>query len=116
MQIGALKDLVVHTLNEMKANDVQVLDVRERTSIADFLVVASGTSGRHVKSIAEAVAFKAKQAGELVVGQEGLQEGEWALVDLNNIIVHVMQPKVRNYYQIEQLWGVNSHPIIEAQS
>lgn len=106
MQIKALCDLVVQTLEDMKANDIRVLDVRGHTSMTDFLVIASGTSERHVKSTAEAVAFKAKQAGEPAIGQEGLQEGEWALVDLNGVVVHVMQARVRDYYQIEQLWDV----------
>ena len=107
MQVEELRDLVVATLEDMKAKDITVLDVRGRTVIADYLVIASGTSERHVKSIAEAVAFKAKQAGEAPLGQEGMQDGEWALVDLNGVVVHVMQPRVRDYYQIEKLWEID---------
>jgi ribosome-associated protein len=107
MQVESLRDLVVTTLEDMKAQNIRVLDVRGRTSITDFFVVASGTSERHVKSSAEAVAFKAKQAGESAIGQEGLQEGEWALIDLNGVVVHVMQIKVRDYYQIEKLWDLD---------
>ena len=107
MQVEELRDLVVATLEDMKANDITVIDVRGRTVIADYLVIASGTSERHVKSTAEAVAFKAKQAGEIPLGQEGVQDGEWALIDLNGVIVHVMQPRVRDYYQIEKLWELD---------
>lgn len=107
MQVEELRDLVVAALEDMKANDITVLDVRGRTAITDFFVIASGTSERHVKSTAEAVAFKAKQAGEQAIGQEGLQEGEWALIDLNGVVVHVMQARVRDYYQIEKLWELD---------
>lgn len=107
MQVEALRDLVVNVLEDMKAFDIQVLDVRGKTSITDFFIVASGRSDRHVKSTAEAVAFQAKQAGEPALGQEGLKEGEWALVDLNGVVVHVMQPRVRDFYQVERLWSVD---------
>ena len=107
MQIEELRDLVVGVLNDMKARDVAVLDVRGKTSITDYFIIASGTSDRHVKSTAEAVAFEAKRAGEPPLGQEGLTEGEWALVDLNGVVVHVMLPKVRDFYQLEKLWSVD---------
>ena len=107
MQVEELRDLVVTTLEDMKAFDISVLDVRGKTSITDYFVVASGTSDRHVKSTAEAVAFQAKQAGQPPIGSEGLQEGEWALIDLNGVVVHVMQQKVRDFYQLERLWSVD---------
>ena len=107
MQVEALRDLVVATLEDMKTHDIVVIDVRGRTVIADYLVIASGNSDRHVKSTAEAVAFRAKQAGEPPLGEEGVQEGEWALIDLNGVIVHVMQPRVRDYYQLEKLWELD---------
>lgn len=106
MQLEALKDLVVATLDDMKARDVVVLDVRGKTTVTDFMIVASGTSDRHVKAIAETVAFKAKEAGETPLGAEGINDGEWALVDLNGVVVHVMLPKVRDFYSLERLWGV----------
>ncbi|WP_456412700.1 ribosome silencing factor [Thiolapillus sp.] len=108
MEIDELRDLVVSVLEDMKATDIAVLDVREKTSIADYFVIASGTSDRHVKSSAEAVAFQSKLAGEPPLGVEGLAEGEWALVDLNGVVVHVMQPKVRDFYQLEKLWAVDA--------
>ena len=107
MQVEELRDLVVRTLEDMKAFDIITIDVRGKTSITDFFVIASGTSDRHVKSTAESVAFQAKQAGQPPIGTEGLQEGEWALIDLNGVVVHVMQARVRDFYQLERLWDVD---------
>ncbi|MEW8690088.1 MAG: ribosome silencing factor [Candidatus Thiodiazotropha endolucinida] len=107
MQIEELRDVVLQALDDMKAKDVVVLDVRGKTSITDIMVVASGTSDRHVKSIAQTVAFNAKQAGEAPLGTEGMEDGEWALVDLNGVVVHVMQPKVRDFYHLERLWSLD---------
>ncbi|MGD9163134.1 MAG: ribosome silencing factor [Chromatiales bacterium] len=107
MEIEALRDVVLQALDDMKAKDVVVLDVRDKTSITDIMIIASGTSDRHVKSIAETVAFKAKQAGEIPLGTEGVEAGEWALVDLNGVVVHVMQPKVRDFYHLERLWSMD---------
>jgi ribosome-associated protein len=104
MQQTELIQLVTKTLTDMKAQDIEVMDVRDKTSITDTMILASGTSDRHVKSCAEAVAFRAKEAGEAALGMEGLQDGQWALVDLNSVVVHVMLPKVRDYYQLERLW------------
>jgi ribosome-associated protein len=108
MQVEELRDLVVGVLDDMKANDIKVLDVRGKTSITDIMVIASGTSDRHVKSMAEAVAFRAKDAGEIPLGIEGANEGEWALIDLNGVVVHVMQARVRDFYQLERLWDVDA--------
>ena len=105
MQIEQLKQLVLETLADMKARDVSVMDVRGKTAVTDFMVVASGTSDRHVKAIGEAVAFRAKEAGERPLGTEGVNQGEWALIDLNGVVVHVMQPKVRDFYNLERLWS-----------
>ena len=107
MQVEQLRDLVIEALDDMKAQDVVVLDVRGKTSITDYMVIASGTSDRHVKSIAEGIAFKAKQANNPPIGAEGVKEGEWALVDLNGVVVHVMQARVRDFYQLERLWAVD---------
>lgn len=106
MEIEALRDVVLQALDDMKAKDVLVLDVRGKTCITDIMIIASGTSDRHVKSIAQTVAFKAKQAGETPLGTEGVEDGEWALVDLNGVVVHVMQPKVRDFYHLERLWSM----------
>lgn len=108
MTVEQLRDLVLKVLDDMKAQDIRVLDVRGKTSITDIMIIASGTSDRHVKSIAEAVAFQAKDAGEPPLGTEGLNEGEWALIDINGVVVHVMLPKVRDFYQLERLWQVDA--------
>lgn len=105
MQLEKLRQLVVDTLADMKAQDIQVMDVRGKTAVTDYMIVASGTSDRHVKAIAETVAYRAKEAGEAPLGTEGVNEGEWALVDLNGVVVHVMLPKVRDYYNLERLWS-----------
>lgn len=105
MQLEQLKDLVVETLDDMKARDVTIMDVRGKTAITDYMIVASGTSDRHVKAIAETVAYRAKEAGEPPLGSEGVDGGEWALVDLNGVVVHVMLPKVRDFYNLERLWS-----------
>jgi ribosome-associated protein len=105
MQLEQLKDLVLTTLDDMKARDVTLMDVRGKTPVTDYMVVASGTSDRHVKAIAETVAWRAKEAGELPLGTEGVSEGEWALIDLNGVVVHVMLPKVRDFYALERLWS-----------
>jgi ribosome-associated protein len=88
----------------MKAVNVKVLDVRGLTDIADTLIVASGTSDRHVRSIAEHVIEQAKSNGLRPLGTEGEREGEWVLVDLQDIVVHVMLPRVREFYGLERLW------------
>lgn len=114
MTLEELRDLVLTVLNDMKAKDIKELDVRGRTSITDIMIIASGTSSRHVKSMAETVAFKAKDAGEAPLGTEGLEDGEWALIDLNGMVVHVMQARVRDFYQLERLWDpeiIDSDPV-----
>lgn len=108
MQIDKLEELVLKTLDDMKARDISVMDVRGKTAVTDFMIVASGTSDRHVKAIAETVAFRAKEAGEAPLGMEGVNEGEWALVDLNGVVVHVMLPKVRDFYNLERLWSAQA--------
>ncbi len=89
----------------MKAVDVREFDVRALSDVTDYMLVASGTSDRHVKSIAERVVMDAKQSGVRPYGVEGLREGEWVLVDLPDVLVHVMQPRVREMYALEQLWA-----------
>jgi ribosome-associated protein len=101
-----LRQRVSAALEELKAKDVSEIDVRGKTSIADFLVIASGTSTRHVKSIADEVVKYAKKAGMMPLGVEGQREAEWVLVDLGDIIVHIMLPRIREFYGLERLWTV----------
>lgn len=90
----------------MKAVNVRVLDVRSLTDIADTMIVASGTSDRHVRSIADHVVQQVKSGGQRPYGVEGTRDGEWVLVDLQDVLVHVMLPRVREFYALEQLWEV----------
>ena len=101
-----LRKRVVAALEDLKAKDVREIDVRGKTSIADILFIASGTSARHVKSIADEVVKFAKEAGVMPLGVEGQTEAEWVLVDLGDIIVHVMLPRIREFYGLERLWTV----------
>jgi ribosome-associated protein len=99
-----LQSIVTAALEDMKAVNIKKLDVRGLTDIADTMMIASGTSARHVRSIAENVVEKAKAAGFRPLGIEGAREAEWVLVDLQDILVHVMLPRVREFYSLERLW------------
>lgn len=101
---AALVRLVLAALDDMKAVNVKAFDVREATDVTDCMVVASGTSDRHVRSIADRVVGHAKAKGFAPLGVEGERDGEWVLVDLNDVIVHVMLPRVREFYALENLW------------
>ena len=91
-------------LDDMKAVNVRVIDVRGLTDIADTMIVASGTSDRHVRSIADHVVQQVKAGGQRPYGVEGTRDGEWVLVDLQDVLVHVMLPRVREFYALEKLW------------
>ena len=103
---GALTKIAVAALEDMKAVNVKVMDVRKLTDVADTMIVATGTSDRHVKSIADRVIERCRQAGHRTYGVEGEREGEWVLVDLQDLIVHVMLPRIREYYGLEKLWDI----------
>lgn len=103
---AALVKTVIAALDDMKAVNVKVMDVRKVTDVADCMVLASGNSDRHVRSIADKVVEKAKAAGFRPMGMEGERDGEWVLVDLNDVIVHVMLPRVREFYALESLWEI----------
>jgi ribosome-associated protein len=104
--VEILRRQVLAALDELKAKDVHEIDVRGKTSIADILFIASGTSTRHVKSLADEVVKFVKKAGMMPLGVEGQREAEWVLVDLGDIIVHVMLPRIREFYGLERLWTV----------
>ncbi|MEH6504442.1 MAG: ribosome silencing factor [Cycloclasticus sp.] len=97
---------VVAVLDEKKGQQIEVLNVRDKCSFTNHMVIVTGSSSRHVKSLASEVAMMSKKTGLLPLGVEGADVGEWALVDLGDIIVHVMQPKIRDTYQLEKLWTV----------
>lgn len=104
MQNEQLVTLVTAALEDVKAKDIVTIDVRGKTSITDFMIIASGSSARQVKALAENVIEKAKEQGVRPVGSEGLDGGEWALIDLNDVVVHVMQVETREHYDLERLW------------
>jgi ribosome-associated protein len=105
-----LLKLATAALEEIKAKDLVEIDVRGKTSVCDFMVIASGTSTRHVKSLADEVVKASKQAGYQPLGVEGEREAEWVLVDLGDVVVHVMLPRVREFYALERLWTVGDQP------
>ncbi|MDH3548647.1 MAG: ribosome silencing factor [Gammaproteobacteria bacterium] len=107
MNSEALTDLVVDALDDVKAKDIVRLDVRDMTAVTDYMVVASGTSNRHIKALVDNVAEKAKAAGHRPIGIEGEDGGEWVLLDLQDTLVHVMLPKVREFYNLEKLWSIS---------
>ena len=108
MTIDELKQLAMDALEDLKAEDITVLDVTDKTTVTDWVFVATGSSSRHVKSIANSVVVAAKQADRPPLGVEGETEGEWVLVDLGDVIVHVMQRQVREFYDLESLWSVDA--------
>lgn len=105
MQPEAVKTMVLTALEDIKANDVVVLDVKKYASFTDYMVFASGTSSRHVSSIAGSVIDAAKKQNLPPLGIEGLDVGDWVLVDLGDVVVHVMKPATREFYELEKLWG-----------
>jgi ribosome-associated protein len=107
-----LATLVQVALEDMKARDIRVIDVRKLTSVTDYMIIASGTSDRHVRSIADRVVEKAAAAGCDPFGMEGEEAGEWVLVDLHDVVVHVMLNKVRDFYKLENLWDMQT-PVAE---
>jgi len=99
------KKLVITALEDIKAHDIQAIDVRKLTSIFDWIIVASADSARQTKALARHVRDSLKEAGSSIVGTEGEDSGEWILVDAGDVVAHVMQPAVRQYYNLEELWG-----------
>lgn len=104
MDTEQLLTLVTQALEDKKAKDIKILDVRNLSSVTDFMVVATGNTDRQVIALAQHVVEQAKAHGHQPLGKEGNQVGEWVLVDLGDIIVHVMQPRTRDFYQLEKLW------------
>lgn len=105
MDIRKKQKAVVAALEDIKARDIEVFDVTHLTSFFDRVVIASADSARQTKALAQSVQDKMKALGEPIVGVEGEESGEWVLVDLGDIVVHIMQPAIRQYYNLEELWG-----------
>ncbi|MFO1356391.1 MAG: ribosome silencing factor [Gammaproteobacteria bacterium] len=108
MQSRKLASLAEAALEDVKARDVRVIDVRKLTTVADYMIIATGTSDRHVRSLADRVVEQATGAGCRPLGVEGEEAGEWVLVDLQDVIVHVMLGKVRDLYKLENLWDMHA--------
>lgn len=108
MNSKELCELAIEALEDIKGIDIKVLDVVSKSSVTDIMVFASGNTARQVKALANNVADKAKKAGSPVLGIEGDDTSEWVLVDLGDVVVHVMQPAIRDFYNLEKLWGEDS--------
>jgi ribosome-associated protein len=113
MNADELKDVVEAALDDLKGHNRVTLDVRGMTDVMDYLVIVSGTSNRHVRSLADNVVQEAKKRGERPLGVEGEDGGEWVLVDLGDVVVHVMLPATREFYDLERLW---QRPVESAES
>ena len=105
LQTEATRRMAIAALEQLKAEDICQIDVHERVSFTDYMIFASGNSTRHVGAIADAVVQAAREQGQPALGVEGADVGEWILVDLGDVIVHVMLPDIRRYYELEKLWG-----------
>ncbi len=105
MNIEQLEKLILEALDELKAKDVVVMDVSELTDMTDKLIIATGTSSRQVSALAHHVSASCKKADVMPIGSEGEDTGEWALVDLGDIVVHVLLPEKRDFYSLEELWS-----------
>lgn len=105
LSTSAKKKVVIAALEDIKAHDILAIDVRKVTPIFDWIILASADSGRQTKALARHVRDRLKEAGSAIVGTEGEESGEWILVDAGDIVAHVMQPAVRHFYNLEELWG-----------
>lgn len=113
MDTQSLKCLVENAMSDLKALDITVLDVVGLTSVTDYMIVATGSSNRHVKAISNAVIMSSKEAGMQPLGVEGDTVGEWVLVDLGDVVCHIMQTEIREHYQLEKLWEMGPNRDIE---
>ncbi len=105
MDIRKQQRAIVDALEDVKAQDIQVYNTQELTGLFDRVVIASATSNRQTRALAKSVEDKARELGIAIIATEGLETGEWVLVDLGDIVVHIMQPAIRQYYNLEEIWG-----------
>jgi ribosome-associated protein len=115
MQSEQIKNVAIATLEDMKAIDIQVMDVRELTDITDYMVVSSGSSDRHVKAIADKVLDALRERNVRPLGVEGREKSTWILLDFGDVVVHVMHPEDRSFYDLEGLWGDHVRQMVLAQ-
>ena len=115
MEIEELQALVIEALEDVKATNIKVIDVRDRTSVTDVMIIASANNTRQIKALVNSVVEKAKAAGVQPFGVEGVEHAEWALVDLGDVVVHIMQPSIRDFYNLEKLWGEHSPAVQDKQ-
>lgn len=104
MQDQQLKEFVLQQIEDMKAKEITIIDVSKTSDVTDTMIICTGNSKRHVRSVAEQTALAAKKEGESAIGVEGLEGSEWVLVDFGNVVLHVMQDETRQFYQLEKLW------------
>lgn len=107
---SALSELVIGALDELKGQSIKCMDVRHLTSVTDMMVIVTGRSDRHVRALADSIVENCKRAGERPLGVEGQDAGEWVLVDLSDVVVHVMLKRVREFYNLEKLWDIPARP------
>ncbi len=115
MQSEQLRDEIVRVLEDMKAEDIRVIDVREITDFTDYMIIASGTSDRHVAAMANRVADELRSKKQRPIGVEGQEHGEWVLLDFGDAVVHVMRPETRKFYDLEGLWSEEVARLIKRQ-
>jgi ribosome-associated protein len=105
MQTETMRQEILRALEDAKGQDIKVLDVRGVTDFTDYMIIASGTSSRHVQTLADKVRTHLRERGVRPVGSEGEKTGDWVLIDFGDVVVHVMRPQVRDFYNLEKLWG-----------
>ena len=110
MNTQAFVEKIIALLEDKKAEDIVSLHVHDLTTVTDYMIIASGNSGPQIKALANYVHEEAKKAGIEILGMEGTDNNEWVLVDLGTVIVHLMQPETRSYYELEKLWDLKPHP------
>ena len=113
MQLNELQKICIDALEDLKALELKVLDVRDLTSVTDVMIIVSGTSNRHLKALADSVLEKTSKKGVKPLGVEGLREAEWALLDFGDIVIHIMLPQIRATYNLEKLWDKELLSVVE---
>ncbi len=114
MKPQEIKDNVIEALEDVKAQDVRCIDIKDISDFADFMIVASGTSDTHVKALAREASDKLRRLGVKPLNEDGADVGEWVLVDFGDVVLHVMRPEVREYYDLEKLWDEDVRKLVQS--